>query len=59
MKFFSSLILTACLSLTISALFAGCVESPPAETTNAADLPESEVIMPEDGGEPVLAEEGP
>ncbi len=59
MKTSSSLIISASLTLFISLFFAGCVESPPAETTNAADIPPTEVITPEDGGEPVLAEEGP
>ena len=40
-------------------LISGCVESPPAETTNAEELPTTETIIPEDGSEPVLAEEGP
>jgi len=48
-----------CLTFLLSSLLLGCVDSPPSETTNSADIPESKVIIPENGGEPVLAEEGP
>jgi|GEM_PF-1654627 hypothetical protein len=59
MKTFSSKMTYGCLTFLLSSLLLGCVDSPPSETTNSADIPESKVIIPENGGEPVLAEEGP
>ncbi|MDB4637780.1 MAG: hypothetical protein P8M30_18425 [Planctomycetaceae bacterium] len=51
--------LLACLAILIANMLLGCGDSRSTETTNADDIPKSEVIVPEKGGEPVLAEEGP